>query len=77
MKKEKGARWKKVYKQICDGDCLNCRYHDCLVPAITEQAVKVLTGGGVKDCFPFHSLDKCEQDRIIEKEEKNDRSFDR
>lgn len=68
--REKGAYWKAKYRQICDGDCLKCQYHDCLVPAITEQAVSVMTGGGVKDCFPFHSLYRCEADRIADRERK-------
>ena len=77
MAKEKGAFWKTKYRQVCNGDCLNCIYHDCIVPAITESAINVLTGGGVKDCFPFHSLGKCDQDRIIEKEEECDKVLNR
>jgi hypothetical protein len=46
--KEKGYYWKRRRRPMCDGDCFNCIHSDCVVPAITIQAEKHYTSGGVK-----------------------------
>ena len=59
---ETGTYWKTRCKQICDGNCLYCIHDDCRVPAITIQAEKILTGGGIKHGYPrmehVHSMER-------------------
>lgn len=36
------------YRKKCDGDCLDCKYPDCRVPAVMITIENEMTGGGVK-----------------------------
>jgi len=39
--------------KVCDGDCFNCKYEDCVVPAVNDVLVAQMTGGGVKQPYVF------------------------
>ena len=35
-------------KHMCNGDCFNCVYGDCIVPVATDKTIERMTGRKIK-----------------------------
>lgn len=38
----------KYWRPVCHGNCFECPYPDCIVPATDSRIVERMTNGGVK-----------------------------